>query len=355
MQLDSAQLNAVYSRLLEALYNKATTNGSPDELGLEGAPSWADGADHTPGAVDLEPYQCTLVATEWHRQAEAQKCKATPQSALAYEALAVVRMLGQQDFSGARVSVQVLAGDRPVPVRLRPICFPAAAPAAWKALRAMSSPDIWGRPPSFRTVLLLLRGLMAQVQAGLPPDVLSGAVEAAQRLAVDIAAEAEAAAESGGSPATAAKWPPLDSDMAATVLQLLLACHSAAEGEQQTADSRGARGPLILDAADTAAAVQQAGKGTLRSLCAQQEALPFSLCYFLLEAFHVCPALEDWTAATFGGEAVDEITCVEPDTPPVLLELQPAGGGSALGGMQVSMSFQRECGYLNCCMPVRQS
>lgn len=274
MQLDYAQLNAVYSRLLEALYNKATTNGRPDELGLEGAPSWADGADHTPGAVDLEPYQCTLVATAWHRQAEAQKCKATPQSALAYEALAVVRMLGQQDFSGARVSVQVLAGDRPVPVRLRPICFPAAAPAAWKALRAMSSPDIWGRPPSRRTVLLLLRGLMAQVQAGLPPDVLSGAVEAAQRLAVDIAAEAEAAAESGGSPATAAKWTPLDSDMAATVLQLLLACHSAAEGEQQTADSSGARGPLILDAADTAAAVQR----TLPLLCSRPGRVPCAAC-----------------------------------------------------------------------------
>lgn len=336
LQLDSAQLNAVYSRLLEALYNEATTNGHSAELSVEAgqhaAASWANGADHTAGAVDLE--RCTLVVTEWQRQAEAQKSKVAPQSALAYEALAVVRMLGQQDFSGARVSAQVLAGDRPVLVQWRPNCFIAAGPAAWKALRATSSPDVWGRPPSRRTMLLLLQGLAAKVRAGLQPDVLSGAVEAAQRLAVDIAAEAEAAAERGANPAAAGKWPPLDSEMATTAIQLLLICHSAAEEEQQAAESS-TGGLLVLNAADTAAAVQQVGQGILRSLCAQQEALPFPLCYFLLEAFHVCPAFEDWTASTFGEEAVDEITCAEPDTPPVLLELQPAGGGAALGRIPV--------------------
>lgn len=101
LQADPSQLNAVHSRLLETLYIQSTDSrtakpgqdarGQPASLG-------GDGAGRSLGAIDWE--RCTRVATEWQRQLEALKHKATPQSALAYEALAVVRMLGQQDYSG---------------------------------------------------------------------------------------------------------------------------------------------------------------------------------------------------------------------------------------------------------------
>lgn len=186
----------------------------------------------------------------------------------------------------------------------------------------MCSPDVWGRPPSRHSLLLVLQGLTAQVQAGMQPDALPGAVDAAQRLVLDIVAEGEAL--SGGSSAATAKWPTLDGEMAATALQLLLACHSAAEAEQQAAERSGTRGLLVLNSADAAAAVQQAGQGILRSLCAWQEALPPALCDYLVDAFTVCPALEDWTVANFGLEALDGI-CADPGAPPLLLQLQPAG------------------------------
>lgn len=203
----------------------------------------------------------------------------------------------------------------------------------------MSSPDEWGRPPSRRTLLLLLHGLAAQLQGELSSVALSGAVEAAQRFVLDWAEEAEAQAASegeasagGGSAAAAskaAKWPLLDSELAEAALELLLVCHSAAE-EQEEADGWASD---LVDAAAAVADVQQAAQGIMRALCARQEALPPSLGDLLLDAFCLCPALEDWAVSTFGQGLVDDIYTLAGAAPPLLLTLRPEGN-LALGRWQ---------------------
>ena len=88
LQVEPTQLSAVYSRLLEALYITATSE----------AQAAAPGADGWPCTTNLDP--CTRAVDAWQRQAGAQSAKAVPHTAQAYEALAVVRLLGQQDYSG---------------------------------------------------------------------------------------------------------------------------------------------------------------------------------------------------------------------------------------------------------------
>lgn len=105
LQVEPSQLNGAYGRLLEALFVEATSNsqaakpgqGQLDAGGQAGG-NGGGGASGGPGALDLS--QCKLVAAEWQRQASSSKASAQPQTALAAEALAVVRMLGQQEFSG---------------------------------------------------------------------------------------------------------------------------------------------------------------------------------------------------------------------------------------------------------------
>lgn len=205
--------------------------------------------------------------------------------------------------------------------------------AAWKALRGMSSPDEWGRPPSRRTLLLLLHGLTTQLQGGLSSVALSAAVEAAQRLVLDWVDEAEAEAEAeeeasvgGGSAAAAskaAKWPVLDSELAEAALELLLVCHSTAE-EQEEADGWASD---LVDSVAAVTDVQQAAQGIMRALCARQEALPPSLCDLLLDAFCLCPALEEWAVAMFGLGLVDDIYMLDDAAPPLKLTLRPEGRG----------------------------
>lgn len=97
LQMESAQLNAVYTRLLEALYTTATSE----------AQAASTGADRCPRSINLD--HCTRIADAWQRQAGAWSAKVTPQTAEAYEALAVVRVLGQQDYSGERHRLGCLA------------------------------------------------------------------------------------------------------------------------------------------------------------------------------------------------------------------------------------------------------
>ncbi len=109
-------LNGVYGRLLEALFVEATSNSQAaapgqDQPGTEkqaggdggsGAP-----ADGSPGVLDLS--RCKLVAAEWQRQARSCNASPQPQTALVFEAFAVVRMLGQQEFSGEEGTAVALA------------------------------------------------------------------------------------------------------------------------------------------------------------------------------------------------------------------------------------------------------
>lgn len=327
LQMEPAQLNAIYTRLLEALYTTAASEART------GSPR----AHRCTHPINL--YQCTRVADAWQRQAGAWSAKVAPQTAEAYEELAVVRVLGQQDYSGERHRLG--CPNRPPPAlrvhRCQPIlhrntygvdacCSPPLAHycalAGWKALRSMSNPEMWGRPPNRSTLLLLLHGLAAQLQAGLPPDSLAGAMEAAQRLAADLMTEAVAV---NGSNDPAAKWPTLDNDLAAQALKLVLACYNAAIAEEEEALMGGAFS--AVDSAAALTAVEQAAQGVMRSYCAGQEALPPLLCSLILDASTVAAALEDWVAAAFGEEAVDEITLAGEGTPPVLLQLQPAGEG----------------------------
>lgn len=231
LQAEPSQLNAIYSRLLEVLFVEATANskakpgqGQPGTKGQAGG-NGESGAGGSPGALDLA--RCTLVAAEWQRQARSCNASLQPQTALAFEAFVVVRMLGQQDFSGEEGTAVALARHTAIAksicaymcaacIALR--CWwqltafvncslpPMPLLAAWKVLRGMSSPGQWGSPPSRHTLLLLLRGLAAQLQGGLLPDALPGAVDAAQRLVSDWVAEAETAAEVAASGGVSRHW-----------------------------------------------------------------------------------------------------------------------------------------------------
>ncbi|PRW57570.1 hypothetical protein C2E21_3332 [Chlorella sorokiniana] len=187
-------------------------------------------------------------------------------------------------------------------------------------------------PPSRGSLLLLLRGLTAQLQNGMAADVLPHAVDAAQRLVLDMASEAEAAAAAdGGSAAATAetRWPPLDAEVAAAALELLLACHSAAVAHEQQAAEGNASS--CIDGAGAAAAVQQAAQGMMLSLCTRQEALSPTLRAVLLHAIWLGPGLLKWATTTFGPSVIDDLSAeagasalrlnlqsTETDEPPVL-------------------------------------
>lgn len=188
--------------------------------------------------------------------------------------------------------------------------------AGWKVLCEMAGQEVWGRPPSAQTLLLVLQGLAAQLGEGGPE--LEDLLAFTQRVVADLAAatgtgsgssmdESSSASAVGGPPAL----PPLDAQLAAAALRLLLAAGDAANDA--------GRGGGVL-----AAGVQV----VMQALAAAQQPLSTELCEAVLAAFEADPSLEEWARQEFGAEAVDE------------LEMQALGEG--LGAPLVLRQLERQ-------------
>lgn len=206
----------------------------------------------------------------------------------------------------------LFSGEPPTNTPLRP-----AAPAGWKALCEMAGQEAWGRPPSARTLLLVLQGLEAQLGEGGPG--LEDLLAFTQRVVADLAAGTSSGSGSSmddGSNASAVggslALPPLDAQLAAAALQLLLAADAAAN------DAGWGGGGL-------AAGVQ----AMMWALAAAQQPLSTEVCEAVLAAFEADPSLEEWARQEFGAEAVDELEMQALGeglgTPLVLRRLERAG------------------------------
>lgn len=204
-----------------------------------------------------------------------------------------------------------------------PCCtLPLPSFTGWKLLGEVA--EQWGGPPSPTTLLCVLRGLEQQLEQGeLPHDVL----RAAARAAADLGQQAPQAQQAQQADAAPARWPPLDSDLAAAVLRLLRRSAAAADADPQPGADSGA--DVLLEG----------GRSLLLGLAAAGQPVEAGLCEELFESFSQQAALEQWAVEAFGSAVVARVNRQVVEGIGAPLVLRPL---SSLAGQRAQKAEQQQ-------------